>query len=169
MSTLDTLLHRNSHPRLTDPGPDADQLQTILQAALRAPDHGRLRPWRFVVITGDRRAVLGECFQRSLVLKGITDAAQLTKAENAPLRAPLVLAGLLHAVAHEKVLEMSRRMRWRLRSTQRSWRRTPSALAVSGAQEAMLRILMSSKRLGGNLVIRSLAFSISVPAMARVN
>ncbi len=66
MSTLDTLLHRNSHPRLTEPGPDADQLQTILQAALRAPDHGRLRPWRFVVISGDRRAALGECFQRSL-------------------------------------------------------------------------------------------------------
>ena len=32
MSTLDTLLNRNSHPRLTEPGPDADQLQTILQA-----------------------------------------------------------------------------------------------------------------------------------------
>ena len=103
MSTLDTLLHRNSHPRLIDPAPDADQLQTILQAALRAPDHGRLRPWRFVVITGDRRAVLGECFQHSLVLKGIADEAQLTKAANAPLRAPLVLAGLLHAVAHEKI------------------------------------------------------------------
>ena len=103
MSTLDTLLHRNSHPRLIDPGPDADQLQTILQAALRAPDHGRLRPWRFVVVTGDRRAVLGECFQHSLVLKGITDEAQLTKAANAPLRAPLALAGRVHAVAHEKI------------------------------------------------------------------
>ena len=40
MPTLDTLLNRNSHPRLTEPGPDADQLQKILQAALRAPDHG---------------------------------------------------------------------------------------------------------------------------------
>ena len=103
MSTLDTLLNRNSHPRLTEPGPDADQLQTILQAALRAPDHGRLRPWRFVVISGDRRAALGECFHQSLKLKGVTDDAQLTKALNAPLRAPLVLAGLLHAVDHEKI------------------------------------------------------------------
>ena len=103
MSTLDTLLNRNSHPRLTEPGPDADQLQSILQAALRAPDHGRLRPWRFVVIAGDRRAVLGECFQHSLKLKGVTDDAQLKKALNAPLRAPLVLAGLLRAVDHEKI------------------------------------------------------------------
>ena len=47
--------------------------------------------------------MLGECFQHSLVLKGIADEAQLTKAANAPLRAPLVLAGLLHAVAHEKI------------------------------------------------------------------
>ena len=98
MSILDTLLNRNSHPRLTEPGPDADQLQTILQAALRAPDHGRLRPWRFVVIAEDRRAVLGECFQHSLKLKGVTDDAQLKKALNAPLRAPLVLAGLLRAL-----------------------------------------------------------------------
>jgi len=103
MSILDTLLNRNSHPRLTEPGPDADQLQTILQAALRAPDHGRLRPWRFVVIAGDRRAVLGECFQHSLKLKGVTDDAQLKKALNAPLRAPLVLAGLLRAVDHKKI------------------------------------------------------------------
>ena len=69
MSILDTLLNRNSHPRLTEPGPDADQLQTILQAAVRAPDHGRLRPWRYVVISGDRRAALGECFHQSLKLK----------------------------------------------------------------------------------------------------
>ncbi len=46
MSAIDTLLNRNSHARLVDPGPDAAELNTILQAALRAPDHGRLRPWR---------------------------------------------------------------------------------------------------------------------------
>ena len=55
------------------------------------------------MISGDRRAALGECFHQSLKLKGVTDEAQLTKALNAPLRAPLVLAGLLHAVDHEKI------------------------------------------------------------------
>ena len=101
--TLDTLLNRNSHPRMTDPGPNAEQLSVILRVASRAPDHGRLRPWRFVVITGDRREALGRCFQESLQLRGVTDDASLAKALTAPMRAPVVIAGLLHAVAHEKI------------------------------------------------------------------
>ena len=92
MSAIDTLLNRNSHARLVDPGPDAAELNTILQAALRAPDHGRLRPWRFVVVAGDRRQALGDVFVRSLRLKGVDDPAKLEKAANAPLRAPLVWA-----------------------------------------------------------------------------
>ena len=103
MSAIDTLLNRNSHARLVDPGPDADELNTILQAALRAPDHGRLRPWRFVVVTGERRQALGDVFVQSLRLKGVSDSAKLEKAANAPLRAPLIIAGLLHAVAHPKI------------------------------------------------------------------
>ena len=101
--TLATLLNRNSHPRLTEPGPDSEQLSWILRSAMRAPDHGRLRPWRFVVITGDRREALGHCFQESLRLRGVTDEAQLAKALAAPMRAPVVIAGMLHAVAHEKI------------------------------------------------------------------
>lgn len=103
MSALDLLLSRTSHARLVEPGPDAEQLETMLRVAMRAPDHGRLRPWRFVVVTGERRAALGECFQQSLELRGVTDSAQLQKAVNAPLRAPVVIAGLLHAIAHDKV------------------------------------------------------------------
>ena len=103
MSAIDPLLNRNSHARLVDPGPDAGELNTILQAGLRAPDHGRLRPWRFVVIAGDRRQALGEVFVKSLQIKGVDDPAKLEKAANAPLRAPLLIAGLLHAVAHPKI------------------------------------------------------------------
>ena len=101
--TLDTLLNRNSHPRLTEPGPDPEQLNVILRSAMRAPDHGRLRPWRFVVIAGERREALGRCFQASLRLRGVADKAQLTKAASAPMRAPIIIAGLLRAVAHEKI------------------------------------------------------------------
>lgn len=50
------LTRRSGKPReLTGPGPDADQLATILQVAARTPDHGKLSPWRFVVIQ-DRNA-----------------------------------------------------------------------------------------------------------------
>ena len=103
MVTIDALLQRNSHARLVEPGPDDEALSLILRAAARAPDHGRLRPWRFVVVAGERRRDLGQCFAKSLSLNGVSDPARLEKAAQAPLRAPLIIAGLLHAVPHEKV------------------------------------------------------------------
>ena len=50
MSVLTALHERNSHSKLMEPGPDASQLQAIVQAGLRAPDHGRLRPWHLLAI-----------------------------------------------------------------------------------------------------------------------
>ena len=46
--------------KLTTPGPSREHLQTILKAGTRAPDHGRLTPWRFVVIEGAAREKLGD-------------------------------------------------------------------------------------------------------------
>ena len=57
---LNTLLSRQSHWPLTSPGPDDAALASIFDAALRAPDHGNLRPWRFVVVRGEARVALGE-------------------------------------------------------------------------------------------------------------
>jgi nitroreductase len=100
---IETLLQRNSHARLVTPAPDADALATILRAAQRAPDHGRLRPWRYVVIQGERREALGQCFVESLKIRGVSDPAKLDKAANAPLRAPMIIAGLLRAVEHPTI------------------------------------------------------------------
>ena len=50
---------RSGKPRdLVAPGPDDAQLATILEIAARTPDHGKLAPWRFVVVPADRRAAL---------------------------------------------------------------------------------------------------------------
>jgi nitroreductase len=46
--------------QLAEPGPSEGELATILDAGLRSPDHGRLRPWRFAVVRGAARAALGE-------------------------------------------------------------------------------------------------------------
>lgn len=100
---IELLLSRNSHARLIEPGPTAQQMDTILRAALRAPDHGHLRPWRFLVIEGERRAALGEVFRRSAALNGVNDEALLSKASNAPLRAPTILAGLLCHQPHATI------------------------------------------------------------------
>ncbi|WP_118185376.1 nitroreductase family protein [Paraburkholderia phosphatilytica] len=57
---LQSLLSRQSHWPLTDPAPTDDELALIFDAALRAPDHARLRPWRFVLVRGDARDALGQ-------------------------------------------------------------------------------------------------------------
>jgi nitroreductase len=60
MQAIDALLTRRSATALTDPAPDAGALELIFSSAARAPDHGRLRPWRFVVVRGGARALFGE-------------------------------------------------------------------------------------------------------------
>ncbi|MEO5622319.1 MAG: nitroreductase [Dokdonella sp.] len=61
MTSLDLLNQRRSVPsrQLGEPGPDAVQLEALLQAAIRVPDHGKLVPWRVLAIRGDARARLG--------------------------------------------------------------------------------------------------------------
>lgn len=50
---------RSGKPRdMVAPGPDAAQLQTILTATMRVPDHGKLAPWRFVIVGAEQRGAL---------------------------------------------------------------------------------------------------------------
>lgn len=60
MDVLTAITTRASAARLTEPGPSAEQLDIILTAAVRAPDHGRIAPWRFVVLKGPDRDILGK-------------------------------------------------------------------------------------------------------------
>jgi len=57
---LDSLLSRQSHWPLAEPGPNDADLAKIFDVALRAPDHARLRPWRFVLVRGEARGALGD-------------------------------------------------------------------------------------------------------------
>jgi nitroreductase len=65
---IDLLLTRRSGSAkaMREPGPDAAELQTILTAAARVPDHGKLFPWRFIIFEGGARARMGELLARSL-------------------------------------------------------------------------------------------------------
>jgi nitroreductase len=50
---------RSGKPRdMIAPGPDSSQMKTILNAAMRVPDHGKLAPWRFIEVTPDQRGAL---------------------------------------------------------------------------------------------------------------
>jgi nitroreductase len=59
---IDHLLTRNSAPipELKAPAPSNQEIATILTAATRVPDHGRLAPWRFILYRGDAREKIGE-------------------------------------------------------------------------------------------------------------
>lgn len=89
---LDSLLSRASIGAVGEPGPDDAALQTVVEAGLRAPDHGKLRPWRFLIIRGAARARLGEIFASALQRRNPSVAAAvLDKERDKPMRAPVVI------------------------------------------------------------------------------
>ena len=59
---LEFLLERRSRPAktLVAPGPDKTSLEILLTAAARTPDHGKLEPWRFIVLSKETLATLAE-------------------------------------------------------------------------------------------------------------
>ena len=92
MEALDALLTRTSVKRTTEPAPAGADLETLLRAALRAPDHKCLRPWRFIVVRGDARDRLGNVFATALAAREPGTPADLLERERTkPRRAPLLL------------------------------------------------------------------------------
>src|SRR5882762_11819196 len=97
MQAIDALLQRRSARALTEPAPDEGALQLIFSSAVRAPDHGRLRPWRFVVVRGGARERLGDLFaahvQRAQPQLG---AEALQRERLKAVRAPLIVVVAAH-------------------------------------------------------------------------
>lgn len=94
MDVIDAILSRRTVPpvKMGAPGPDAAALRRILEAGAAAPDHGLLRPWRFLVVQGAGRDRLGALFadfvQRTS--PGLSEE-EITKQRTAPLRAPVIV------------------------------------------------------------------------------
>jgi nitroreductase len=107
MRALELLLSRQSAGLLQEPAPDGAELDLILDAGLRAPDHGRLRPWRFVLIRGEQRAKWAD---------RVADAAAARDPENGTAigeryrawvaRTPLIIAVGAKVVAGHKIPEI---------------------------------------------------------------
>jgi nitroreductase len=65
LSLLQT--RRSAKPReLVGPGPSPDEMQTILEIAARTPDHGKLFPWRFVIVADEQRDAFGALLREAL-------------------------------------------------------------------------------------------------------
>ncbi|HEY6529886.1 MAG TPA: nitroreductase [Cellvibrionaceae bacterium] len=108
MQTIDLLLQRRSvSPKeMQGEGPSAEQIDVILRAAHRVPDHGKLGPWRFVVFTGSARSnfgrALGEIYQADFPN---IPADLKTTQEKLFLRAPTIIAVISTAGPHIKIPE----------------------------------------------------------------
>ncbi len=64
MKLDDIFARRSVSPRrLIEPGPSPEQVRTMIEAACAAPDHRRLRPWRFILIRNDARTRLADLFE----------------------------------------------------------------------------------------------------------
>ena len=88
-----TLLHeRSSMGKLTGPAPSREQLDAMYRAALRAPDHKELRPWRFIEFSGEGLDRLGELFAEAEFREDpkATDEC-LNSARMKPKRAPMII------------------------------------------------------------------------------
>ena len=83
MNAIELLLSRKSHNKLIEPAPNETQLEIMFNAALRAPDHACLRPWRYRVYSGDGLEQLGECFAKaSLYSEPELTTAKVDKIKN---------------------------------------------------------------------------------------
>ncbi|MEJ0094759.1 MAG: nitroreductase [Methylocella sp.] len=106
--TIELLRTRRSAPQATlaEPGPNARDIDTLLEIAARVPDHGKLAPWRFIVFEGAGRdragEIVGEVYAR---MNPGTDAKRLDYEKKRFSFAPLVIGVISRAGPRGKIPE----------------------------------------------------------------
>ncbi|WP_293553745.1 nitroreductase [Parvibaculum sp.] len=106
--TIDLLLTRRSVKpfTMTTPGPDASELEIILRAGARVPDHGKLAPWRFILFKGDARAGFGDVLKaRFAQIEPAATEDRLKLETGRLLQAPVVVAVISRIVESKKAPE----------------------------------------------------------------
>jgi nitroreductase len=105
---FERLLARHSPWPLGAPGPSPEELDLVFDMALRAPDHGGLRPWRFVVIRGKAREALGEVFVQAAREREPQADAERFRAK--AMAAPIIVAMAARVRVGHKVPEREQEM-----------------------------------------------------------
>lgn len=107
-SLIEFLKTRRSMPafQMREPGPSKEEIEEILTLATRVPDHGKLAPWRFIVLTGEARKRLS--MELAAIAKAdkpdLSDEMVLVE-ETRLTRAPVVIAVISKAGPHVKIPE----------------------------------------------------------------
>lgn len=104
MDAITALHQRVSTPRLTAPAPTQEQLTLLFKAAMRAADHGNMRPWRFLILEGEGLVRLGEVFAAAAMTKnpGITQS-ELDRCHAMSQRAPMIIISIARCKPNPKV------------------------------------------------------------------
>ena len=124
MDVFEAINTRSSASVLRDPGPTDQQWEMLLRAGARAPDHGRLRPWRFLIVRGEARELLGDVMAEALrASKPDTPSEALDRERRKPLRAPAILIVAVVPVPHSGVPEIEPDSGGRRRGAEYSARR----------------------------------------------
>jgi nitroreductase len=107
MDVMKAILTRRSIAKVKpDPVP-RELIKKILHAAVQAPNHYRVRPWRFVVLTGESRKALGEVMAQALKKQNPElPEAGFEKERAGPLRAPVLIAVGVDKPVDPRVLEI---------------------------------------------------------------
>ena len=99
---------RRSIGNLSIPAPTESQIRAAIDCAVTAPDHKKLRPWRFIVTQGNARHELGRAFLAAAEAQAAKEGEALSeksrqKTYNMPLRAPVIITVVTQMQVHKKV------------------------------------------------------------------
>jgi len=104
---IETILSRSSTKKFAETAVSEEQIQTLLSAAVRAPDHGQLAPWRFTILEGASREILGRAMSAAVQAKmSEVDPEAVTREASKALRSPLLIVVSAATQAHPKVPEI---------------------------------------------------------------
>ena len=107
MNVLEAIYHRQSIGAMKPDPVTRSDIEKLLSAAVQAPNHYKVRPWRFIVMTGAGRERLGQVMAQVLQRRfPDLEASALQKEGAKPMRAPVVIAVGVDAPDDPRVLEI---------------------------------------------------------------
>lgn len=107
MDVFDAIHNRHSIKKVKPDAVSRELIEKLLDAAVQAPNHYKVRPWRFVVLTGEARHRLGNVMSASLQVRHPEFPQEaFDKAHDTPLQAPVVIAVGVDKPTEAKVLQI---------------------------------------------------------------
>jgi nitroreductase len=107
MELFEAIHSRQTQGKVKSDALPREMIEKLLSAAVQAPNHYKVRPWRFVVLTGEGRNKLGDAMAASQAdRKPDLPQEALDKTRALPLRAPVVIAVGVDKPSEEKIIEV---------------------------------------------------------------